>query len=78
MASNCVKFYCTEDDFDSTSVVGLVPDQFRVLVNQDDQPELTEGYVAVLKLDRSQLDARDAPRIKLLNNILLITIQDNG
>ena len=65
-------------DFNATTNSGFIPDQFSPSIVDDTEVELPEGFIALLQLDRSSIDPRDLARIQYLNDIILVTIEDDG
>ena len=65
-------------DFNATTISGFIPDQFSPSIVDDTEVELLEGFIALLQLDRSSIDPRDLARIQYLNDIILVTIEDDG
>ncbi len=50
---------------------------FQPAIIDDTDVELQEGFVAYLEIDDS-VDPRDLERIQFLNDVILVTIQDDG
>ncbi|XP_064395240.1 uncharacterized protein LOC135342430 isoform X2 [Halichondria panicea] len=66
------------DDFNATvSQSGIIPGHFAPAIIDDSSAELTEGFIALLDLERQLIDPRDYNRIQFLNDIILVTIEDN-
>lgn len=70
-------FYA-DGDFNATSQTGIVPDQISLPIINDSEAELIEGFIALLQLQRSLIDPRDISRIQFLNDIILVSINDDG
>ena len=70
---NC--FQSTGGDFNSSTVR---VDAVLLQVIDDLEAELTEGYILLLQLDVPNTDPRDVRRIKFLNDIVLVAIEDDG
>ncbi len=66
------------DDFNATASQSVIPGHFAPTIIDDSSAELTEGFIALLELERQLIDPRDYNRIQFLNDIILVTIEDNG
>ncbi len=67
----------TASDFTTAEETGTIPAVFRPDIANDTEVELTEGCVAYLEID-DLVDPRDLERIQFLNDIVLVTIEDDG
>ncbi len=50
---------------------------FRPTILGDTDVEFVEGFVAYLEIDDS-VDPRDLERIRFLNDVVLVSIEDDG
>ena len=66
-----------DSDFTTAEETGTIPAVFRPDIANDTEVELTEGFVAYLEID-DLVDPRDLERIQFLNDIVLVTIEDDG
>ena len=65
-------------DIDRTVLTFDGPAAFSPLpVISDPFPELSEGFIYFLELDRANADPRDVDRIEFLNTHILAIIQDD-
>lgn len=72
-------FVYTDSDFNKTTLVfqgpGAIftPPGARI----DSIPELSEGFIYFLEVDRDSSDSRDYNRLQFLNRHILATIEDD-
>jgi len=43
----------------------------------DETPEVAEGFLLYLEIDKSRLDSRDVGRISVVNSVILVLMTDN-
>ena len=73
----CLLLISTADeDFNTTDAVQNIPGRVQPEINDDSNVELTEGFIALLQIETT--DQRDLQRIRYLNDIVLVTIEDDG
>lgn len=65
-------------DFNSSTITSLAPSLVLLQVLDDTVAEFTEGYILYLQLDLSSVNPRDVSRIQILNDVILVSILDNG
>ena len=65
-----------DEDFNTTDAVQNAPGRVQPEINDDSDAELTEGFIALLQIET--IDLRDLQRIRYLNDIVLVTIKDDG
>ncbi len=72
-------FFFAVEDFNTTiTQTGVIPDLITINLIDDSGAELTEGFLILLELERALIDQRDYARIQFLNDVILVTINDNG
>ncbi len=56
----------------------IIPGQVAIRLIDDSEAELPEGFLILLQVQQALIDPRDYARIQFLNDIILVTIEDNG
>ena len=80
-------YYSVVGDFDPNSKsftfhAGLFPEPPIIIRGSslsidDDRPEVAEGFLLYLEIDKSRLDSRDVGRISVFNSVILVLMTDN-
>ena len=71
-------FCSTDSDFNTNSLTFIGPSEFSPnVVLPDSIPELSEGFIIYLEVDRANTDPRDFSRIQFLNRHILAVIEDD-
>ena len=70
--------FFTDSDFNTNSLTFTGPSSFSPnVVIADSIPELSEGFIIYLEVDRANTDPRDLSRIQFLNRHILAVIEDD-
>ena len=77
--------FAVDSDFNTTALTIKRPATFNrpltfspgAVVTADGIPELSEGFLYYLEVDRANTDRRDLGRIKYMNRHILVIIKDD-